>query len=227
MKKITIAIDGYSSCGKSTIAKQAARMLGYSYVDSGAMYRAVALYFMRKDFKDRDNEEALLTLLKEIHIDFRVNAVNGASEVYLNGVNAEHEIRNLEVSNNVSRVSAIPLVRKKLVAMQQEMGKSKGVVMDGRDIGTVVFPDAELKLFMTADPEVRAMRRYSELIKKGTLVTLDEVRNNIQERDYQDTHRTESPLTQAADARVLDNTALSPEEQLDLLIRWAEELIDD
>lgn len=202
-------------------------MLGYSYVDSGAMYRAVALYFMRKDFKDRDNEEALLTLLKEIHIDFRVNAVNGASEVYLNGVNAEHEIRNLEVSNNVSRVSAIPLVRKKLVAMQQEMGKSKGVVMDGRDIGTVVFPDAELKLFMTADPEVRAMRRYSELIKKGTLVTLDEVRNNIQERDYQDTHRTESPLTQAADARVLDNTALSPEEQLDLLIRWAEELIDD
>lgn len=202
-------------------------MLGYSYVDSGAMYRAVALYFMRKDFKDRDNEEALLTLLKEIHIDFRVNAVNGASEVYLNGVNAEHEIRNLEVSNNVSRVSAIPLVRKKLVAMQQEMGKSKGVVMDGRDIGTVVFPDAELKLFMTADPEVRALRRYSELIKKGTLVTLDEVRNNIQERDYQDTHRTESPLTQAADARVLDNTALSPEEQLDLLIRWAEELIDD
>lgn len=202
-------------------------MLGYSYVDSGAMYRAVALYFMRKDFKDRDNEEALLTLLKEIHIDFRVNAVNGASEVYLNGVNAEHEIRNLDVSNNVSRVSAIPLVRKKLVAMQQEMGKSKGVVMDGRDIGTVVFPDAELKLFMTADPEVRALRRYSELIKKGTLVTLDEVRNNIQERDYQDTHRTESPLTQAADARVLDNTELSPEEQLDLLIRWAEELIDD
>lgn len=202
-------------------------MLGYTYVDSGAMYRAVALYFMRKNFNERDNLQALSAILDEIHIDFRLNSVSGASEVYLNGVNAEHEIRNLQVSNNVSRVSAIPLVRKKLVAMQQEMGKNKGVVMDGRDIGTVVFPNAELKLFMTADPEVRAVRRFDELTKKGAPVTLEEVRTNIEERDYQDTHRAESPLTQAVDARVLDNTRLTPEEQLELVIGWAEQLIEN
>ncbi len=202
-------------------------MLGYTYVDSGAMYRAVALYFMRKNFNERDNLQALSAILEEIQIEFRLNSVSGASEVYLNGVNAEHEIRNLQVSNNVSRVSAIPLVRKKLVAMQQEMGKNKGVVMDGRDIGTVVFPNAELKLFMTADPEVRAVRRFEELTKKGASVTLEEVRTNIEERDYQDTHRAESPLTQAADARVLDNTKLTPEEQLELVVGWAEELIEN
>lgn len=214
--KIIIAIDGFSSCGKSTFAKAIAARLGYIFIDTGAMYRAVTLYALdhgaiRSGIVD---EEAVVRLLGEISITFRFNPERGASDIYVNGDLAEGRIRTIEVSNCVSRVSAIPEVRSKLVAMQQEMGRRRGVVMDGRDIGTVVFPDAELKIFMTADAGVRADRRYAELRGKGMDVTREEVLANVIARDEADMHRAISPLRQADDAVVLDNSHMSVDEQM-------------
>ena len=214
--KIIIAIDGYSSCGKSTFAKAIAARLGYIFIDTGAMYRAVTLYALehgaiRSGIVD---EEEVVRLLKEIQITFRFNPERGASDIYVNGDRVEGKIRTIEVSNCVSAVSAIAEVREMLVRMQQEMGRRKGVVMDGRDIGTVVFPDAELKIFMTADPKVRAQRRYDELTAKGDKVSLEEIEQNVRDRDYQDMHRAISPLRQAEDAIVLDNSQMTVEEQM-------------
>ncbi|MBQ2843261.1 MAG: (d)CMP kinase [Alistipes sp.] len=214
--KIIIAIDGYSSCGKSTFAKAIAARLGYIFIDTGAMYRAVTLYALehgaiRSGIVDEDE---VVRLLKEIQITFRFNPERGASDIYVNGDRVEGKIRTIEVSNCVSAVSAIAEVREMLVKMQQEMGHRKGVVMDGRDIGTVVFPDAELKIFMTADPKVRAQRRYDELTAKGDKVSLEEIEQNVRDRDYQDMHRAISPLRQAEDAIVLDNSQMTVEEQM-------------
>ncbi|WP_346700451.1 (d)CMP kinase [uncultured Alistipes sp.] len=215
-RKIIIAVDGFSSCGKSTFAKAIAARLGYIFIDTGAMYRAVTLHALahgaiRSGIVD---EEAVVKLLPEIAISFRFNPERGASDIYVNGDLVEGKIRTIEVSNCVSQVSAIPEVRQKLVAMQQEMGKRRGVVMDGRDIGTVVFPDAELKLFMTADPAVRAQRRYRELQEKGMPVSLEEIERNVRERDRADMSRAVSPLRQAEDAIVLDNSHMTVEEQM-------------
>lgn len=215
-KKIIIAVDGFSSCGKSTFAKAIAARLGYIFIDTGAMYRAVTLYAqehgaIRSGIID---EEAVTRLLDEIAITFRFNPERGASDIYVNGDRVEGKIRTIEVSNCVSGVSAIPAVRRKLVAMQQAMGRQRGVVMDGRDIGTVVFPDAELKLFMTADPAVRAQRRYDELRAKGDEVSLEEIERNVRERDKADMSRAISPLRQAADAVVLDNSHMTVDEQM-------------
>lgn len=215
--KIIIAVDGFSSCGKSTFAKAIAARLGYIFIDTGAMYRAVTLYALehgaiRSGIVD---EEAVVRLLDQISITFRFNPQRGASDIYVNGDLVEGKIRTIEVSNCVSRVSAIPEVRHKLVAMQQEMGRRKGVVMDGRDIGTVVFPDAELKLFMTAAPAVRAQRRFKELSEKGDHVTLEEIERNVRERDKADMSRAVSPLRQAEDAVVLDNSHMSVDEQME------------
>lgn len=212
MEKIIIAIDGYSSCGKSTFAKAVAAKLGYIFIDTGAMYRAVTLYGMRRGIAE--DREALVASLPEVRIEFRFNPAAGRSDVYLNGECVEGEIRRIDVSNRVSAVSSIPEVRAKLVAMQQEMGRQKGIVMDGRDIGTVVFPDAELKIFMTADPHVRAERRYNELIAKGEEVSLAEIERNIRERDRQDETRAVSPLRRASDAVVLDNSRMTIPEQM-------------
>ena len=214
--KIIIAVDGFSSCGKSTFAKAIAARLGYIFIDTGAMYRAVTLYALehgaiRSGIVD---EEAVVRLLGQISITFRFNPQREASDIYVNGDLAEGKIRTIEVSNCVSRVSAIPEVRQKLVAMQQEMGRRRGVVMDGRDIGTVVFPDAELKIFMTADPAVRARRRYDELKAKGDAVSLEEIERNVRERDKADMSRAISPLRQAPDAVVLDNSHMTVEEQM-------------
>ena len=214
--KIIIAIDGYSSCGKSTFAKAIAARLGYIFIDTGAMYRAVTLYALehgaiRSGIVDEDE---VVRLLKEIQITFRFNPERGASDIYVNGDRVEGKIRTIEVSNCVSAVSAIAEVRAMLVKMQQEMGRRKGVVMDGRDIGTVVFPDAELKIFMTADPKVRAQRRYDELTAKGDKVSLEEIEQNVRDRDYQDMHSAISPLRQAEDAIVLDNSQMTVEEQM-------------
>ena len=222
--KIIIAIDGYSSCGKSTFAKAIAARLGYIFIDTGAMYRAVTLYALehgaiRSGIVD---EEEVVRLLKEIQITFRFNPERGASDIYVNGDRVEGKIRTIEVSNCVSAVSAIAEVREMLVRMQQEMGRRKGVVMDGRDIGTVVFPDAELKIFMTADPKVRAQRRYDELTAKGDKVSLEEIEQNVRDRDYQDMHRAISPLRQAEDAIVLDNSQMTVEEQM----TWVMERIE-
>ena len=215
-KKIIIAIDGFSSCGKSTFAKTIAAKLGYIFIDTGAMYRAVTLYALEHGaiVSGIVDEEKVIALLDDISIDFRFNPERGASDIYVNGDRAEGRIRTIEVSNCVSRVSAIPEVRRKLVAMQQEMGRRRGVVMDGRDIGTVVFPDAELKLFMTADTAVRACRRYKELTGKGMSVTMEEVERNIRERDKADMSRAISPLRQADDAVVLDNSCMTVEQQM-------------
>jgi cytidylate kinase len=215
VQNITIAIDGYSSTGKSTIAKQIANKLGYVYVDSGAMYRAVTLYAMQNSFIN-ENEFKVSEFVLELHnikLDFIFNTSFGYSEVYLNGVNVEKEIRTMGVSGFVSRVSEIPEVRRQLVSQQQDMRKRGGIVMDGRDIGTVVFPEAELKLFMTASPEIRAQRRFDELIKRGDQVSFDEVLKNVQERDYIDSHRKDSPLIKADDAIEIDNSMLTLEEQ--------------
>ena len=211
-----IAIDGPAGSGKSTIAKQVARMLGFHYLDTGAMYRAVTLYALehgaiRSGIVD---EESVVKLLDDISITFRFNPERGASDIYVNGDLVEGKIRTIEVSNCVSRVSAIAAVRRKLVAMQQEMGRRRGVVMDGRDIGTVVFPDAELKIFMTADPRVRACRRYDELRAKGDPVSLEEIERNVRERDKADMGRAISPLRQAEDAIVLDNSCMTVGEQM-------------
>ena len=226
-KKIVIAIDGFSSCGKSTFAKAIARRLGYIFIDTGAMYRAVTLYALehgaiRSGIVD---EEAVVRLLDEITITFRFNPERGASDIYVNGTFVEGKIRTIEVSNCVSAVSAIAAVRCKLVAMQQEMGRKRGVVMDGRDIGTVVFPDAELKIFMTADPKVRAQRRYDELTAKGDTVSLEEIEQNVRDRDYQDMNRAISPLRQAEDAVVLDNSQMTVEEQMQWVMERIAQLV--
>ncbi|TWO32830.1 (d)CMP kinase [Seonamhaeicola sediminis] len=221
MNKITIAIDGFSSTGKSTIAKQVANHLGYIYVDSGAMYRAVTLYAMNQGIINKNgfDVETLIKKLKDIKISFKFNKDLGFAEVYLNGNNVEQTIRSLEVSRFVSKVAAVSAVRKKLVAIQRNIGKSKGVVMDGRDIGTVVFPDAELKLFMTASPETRAKRRFKELISRGDDVVYENVLKNVQERDYIDSNRKDSPLIKANDAIEIDNSNLSLEEQFEKVLQ--------
>ncbi|MES2811841.1 MAG: (d)CMP kinase [Bacteroidota bacterium] len=215
MKKITIAIDGYSSTGKSTLAKQIAKTLGYAYVDTGAMYRAVTLFAMQNGFIDEVElyKEELIKSLSKIQLRFQFNPNLGFAEMYLNDVNVEKQIRSLEVSNFVSQVAEVSEVRTMLVKQQQEMGKGKGVVMDGRDIGTVVFPDAELKIFMNARPDVRAQRRFDELTEKGQLVAYDRVLENVLQRDYIDTHREDSPLVKAEDAIEIDNSELTREEQ--------------
>ncbi|MBO4992809.1 MAG: (d)CMP kinase [Alistipes sp.] len=216
-QKIVIAIDGHSSCGKSTFAKAIAARLGYIFIDTGAMYRAVTLCALEAG-AIRDGEvdaERVVGLLPQINISFRFNAERGASDVYVNGQCVEPRIRSIEVSSAVSRISSIPAVRDKLVAMQQQMGRDRGVVMDGRDIGTVVFPDAELKIFMTADAEVRARRRYDELTAKGDKVTLEEILENVITRDKADMEREISPLRRAADAVVLDNSRMTVEEQME------------
>ena len=215
--KITIAIDGFSSTGKSTIAKALANKLGYIYVDTGAMYRAVTFYAMNNNLVSSDHFdwEALETKLSSISLMFKFNSDLGFAEMYLNGVHIEKEIRSLEVSQLVSKVSALSSVRKKLVLEQQEMGKNKGVVMDGRDIGTVVFPDAELKIFMTATADTRAKRRYKELIAKGDTVSFEEILHNVVERDHLDSTRKDSPLIKAEDAIEIDNSNLGLKEQFD------------
>lgn len=215
-KKIVIAIDGFSSCGKSTFAKAIAAKLGYIFIDTGAMYRAVTLYALEQGaiVEGEVDGERVEQLLGEVEISFRFNAERGASDIYVNGVYAEDRIRGIEVSNCVSKVSSIGAVREKLVAMQQQMGSERGVVMDGRDIGTVVFPDAELKIFMTADPKVRAERRYKELTAKGDEVTMEEILENVISRDQADMTRAISPLRRAEDALELDNSYMSVEEQM-------------
>ncbi|MDD6782401.1 MAG: (d)CMP kinase [Bacteroidales bacterium] len=218
MKKIIVAIDGYSSCGKSTMAKELAKNVGYVYVDTGAMYRAVSLFGLRNGIitDDTIDETRLQQAMHNIQIGFKTNAA-GKQETYLNGENVESLIRTLEVANGASRVSAIGFVRRELVRQQQRMGIDKGIVMDGRDIGTVVFPDAELKVFITASPEVRAQRRYDELQAKGQPEAYDAVLANVKERDYRDTHRAESPLRQADDAVLIDNSHMTKAEQSALL----------
>lgn len=218
MKKIIVAIDGYSSCGKSTMAKELAKNVGYVYVDTGAMYRAVSLFGLRNGIitDDTIDETRLQQAMHNIQIGFKTNAA-GKQETYLNGENVESLIRTLEVANGASRVSAIGFVRRELVRQQQRMGIDKGIVMDGRDIGTVVFPDAELKVFVTASPEVRAQRRYNELQSKGQPEAYDAVLANVKERDYRDTHRAESPLRQADDAVLIDNSHMTKAEQSALL----------
>lgn len=215
MPKITIAIDGYSSTGKSTIAKELARKLGYVYVDTGAMYRAVTLYAIEKGMVTSQgiDKQQLVKDLQNIELSFCFNEEKGYAEIYVNGVNVEHKIRGLEVSNLVSKIAELSEVRKKLVAQQQQFGIEKGVVMDGRDIGTVVFPNAELKVFMTASAEVRAKRRYNEMLSKGEKVTFEEVLKNVQMRDDIDTNREDSPLRKAEDAIEIDNSELTKEEQ--------------
>lgn len=228
MKNITIAIDGYSSTGKSTLAKQLANHLGYIYVDTGAMYRAVTFFAMEHGyiFADYFDKETLVNSLESIKLQFVFNAEIGFAEMYLNEVNIEKQIRTIEVSNFVSRVSEVSQVRAKLVEQQQEMGKNKCVVMDGRDIGTVVFPDAELKIFMTASPETRAQRRFDELKAKGDSVSFEEVLKNVQERDYIDTHREDSPLVIAQDAIEIDNSYLTKEEQFNTVLELIEGIIN-
>ena len=226
MKKITIAIDGHSSCGKSTMAKDLAREIGYVYVDTGAMYRSVTLYALRKGLFNADGSvktEELEAEMPNIHISFLFNPETGRPDTYLNGEYVEKEIRSLEVSSHVSPIAAIGFVRRALVAQQQQMGKDKGVVMDGRDIGTVVFPDAELKVFVTASAAVRAQRRYDELKAKGMPADYDDILKNVEERDYIDSHREESPLRQADDAILLDNSEMNiPEQKQWLLNRFHE-----
>ncbi len=219
-KKLVIAIDGYSSCGKSTIAKDLAKVLNYIYIDTGAMYRAVTLFAMKNNLiKNKDIDlKRLKELLPQVKITFKKNPVTNLNETYLNGENVEKEIRRLDVSNKVSLISAIGFVRERLVELQREMAKEGGIVMDGRDIGTVVLPDADLKIFMTAKPEVRAERRYKELKEKGEEVSFEEIMKNIADRDHMDTTRKESPLRQAGDAIVLDNSNMTPEEQLEWII---------
>ncbi|PHN93172.1 cytidylate kinase [Maribacter sp. 6B07] len=215
MKKITIAIDGFSSTGKSTLAKQLAKKLHYIYVDTGAMYRAVTLFAMRSGFVEsgKVDEEALEQKLDAIELKFEFNSNLGYAEMFLNGENVEKEIRTMPVSKNVSQVAVLEAVRKKLVAMQQAMGIDKGIVMDGRDIGTVVFPDAELKIFMTASPEKRAVRRYKELLDRGENVVYEDILENVQKRDYIDSNRAISPLKKAEDAIEFDNSDLGLEDQ--------------
>lgn len=229
MKKITIAIDGFSSTGKSTLAKQIAKHLGYVFVDSGAMYRAITYYAMKNNFVSETHldTEGLIENLSNITLQFQVNDSLGFAEMYLNNENVELAIRTIEVSRLVSKIAAISEVRAKLVEQQQEMGKNKGIVMDGRDIGTVVFPDADLKLFMTASTETKAQRRFEELVEKGQHVTFEEVLQNVQERDYIDTHREDSPLVKAEDAIEIDNSHLSKKEQFELVMELVNEKLEE
>ena len=222
MKKKIITIDGWSSCGKSTLAKQMAKALGYVYIDSGAMYRAITLYFLRNNI-DWNVKKEVKEALKDISMEFHFNEKSQQSEIYLNGENIEYLIRDLIVAEKVSEVAAIKEVRAFATGQQKRLGKKKGIVMDGRDIGTTVFPDAELKVFMTADPEVRVKRRFEELYATNPSITLDEVMKNLQLRDYIDSNREESPLRQADDAIVLDNSSLTKEEQLDKVLGWVKE----
>ena len=226
MKNITIAIDGYSSTGKSTLAKQLAKHLGYVYVDTGAMYRAVTFFAMQHGYISNDyfDKETLVNGVESIKLNFVFNSEIGFAEMYLNNVNIEKQIRTIEVSNFVSKVAEVSQVRAKLVEQQQEMGKNKAIVMDGRDIGTVVFPNAELKIFMTASPETRAQRRFDELQAKGDSVSFEEVLKNVQERDYIDTHREDSPLVIAQDSIEIDNSYLTREEQFNTVLELIEEI---
>jgi len=228
MDKIIIAIDGYSSCGKSTMAKQMANQLNYIYVDTGAMYRAVSLYALRNNLISayEFNQQALINDLPNIKVSFSYNSELNCSETFLNNENVEQEIRGLEVSNLVSKVAQLKEVRDKLIEIQRELGKTKGLIMDGRDIGSVVFPDAELKIFMTANYKVRAKRRFDELQKKGDKISLTEVVDNITSRDNDDTSRNENPLMQAEDAIVIDNSDISREEQLELALQLAKAKIN-
>ena len=228
MKKIIIAVDGYSSTGKSTLAKKIAKKLGYIYVDTGAMYRAVSLYAFNKKYINKEifAVEKLIADLDGINLEFKYNPSLGYSEIYLNGSNIEKDIRSLEISNYVSRVAAIPEIRRKLVEQQQEMGLEKGIVMDGRDIGTVVFPKAELKIFMTATPEKRAQRRFKEMIDNGDNVTYESVLENISSRDLLDTTRKDSPLIKAKDAIEVDNSDLSVDETFDVIYQLAKQKLN-
>jgi cytidylate kinase len=224
-KKIIITIDGWSSCGKSTLAKQLAKKLGYVYVDSGAMYRAITLYFLRNHIDWTDKKE-VKAALKQIHLDFHFNSKNEISEMYLNDENVEYVIRDLVIAEKVSEIAAIREVRAYAVEQQQITGKKKGIVMDGRDIGTVVFPKAELKIFMTADNAVRVQRRFKELYEKNPNITIEEVKSNLEMRDYIDSHREVSPLRKADDAMVLDNTNLTKQESLQKALSWVSGKID-
>jgi cytidylate kinase len=221
-KQIIITIDGWSSCGKSTLAKQLARALSYVYVDSGAMYRAITLYFLRNHV-DWTDEGQVTAALEDIMLEFSYNPKSEASEIYLNSENVEYVIRDLVIAEKVSEVAAIKAVRTYAVAQQHKMGQRRGIVMDGRDIGTVVFPDAELKIFMTADNAVRVERRFKELFAKNPNITIEEVKDNLEMRDYIDSHREVSPLRKADDALVLDNTNLTEEQQFKKALHWAQE----
>jgi len=229
-KKIIVAIDGYSSCGKSTLAKSIAKYLHYNYIDSGAMYRAVTLHMLESqlgvDELNSMSMDEMQIFLSGIKITFHLNPETKLSEIYLNGKNVDSEIRTMEISDLVSPVSAIAPIRKRMVEKQKFYGGHRGIVMDGRDIGTTVFPDAELKIFMTADKNVRAQRRYDELRAKGYSITMDDVFRNIESRDYQDTHRAESPLRQASDAIVLDNSLLNQNEQMTIALEWVNQALD-
>ena len=228
MKKITIAIDGFSSCGKSTMAKMLAKEVGYIYVDTGAMYRAVTLFAMRNGMiapNGEVNRDELKQKMQTLRVEFKLNEQTGRAETYLNGENVENESRGMEVSSHVSAIAAIDFVRTALVEQQQRMGRDKGIVMDGRDIGTVVFPDAELKVFVTASAEIRAQRRFDELKGKGVEANFDEILNNVQQRDYIDSHREVSPLRKADDAIELDNGELTIAQQLQWLVERFEERV--
>lgn len=228
MKKITIAIDGFSSCGKSTMAKMLAKEVGYIYVDTGAMYRAVTLFAMRNGMiapNGEVNRDELKQKMQTLRVEFKLNEQTGRAETYLNGENVENEIRGMEVSSHVSAIAAIDFVRTALVEQQQRMGRDKGIVMDGRDIGTVVFPDAELKVFVTASAEIRAQRRFDELKGKGVEANFDEILNNVQQRDYIDSHREVSPFRKADDAIELDNGELTIAQQLQWLVERFEERV--
>ena len=224
-KQIIIAIDGYSSCGKSTMAKAIAKQLSYSYIDTGAMYRASTLHMLNKQIEPF-NIEGIKAELKNLEIRFKFNPERHASDTYLNGQNVESEIRTMKVASQVSNYAAIKEIRVAMVTQQQQMGSNKAVVLDGRDIGTVVFPDAELKIFMTASNAIRAQRRFAELLAKGEEITLEEIEKNLAERDRIDSTREESPLKQAKDAKVLDNSHLNQEEQLEIALNWAIEAIN-
>jgi len=224
MKKIVIAIDGWSSCGKSTMARQLARKLNYIFIDSGAMYRAITLYFLRNQV-DINNELAIENALSAIHLEFKLNAASLNNEIWMNGENVDALIRDIKVAERVSETAALAKVRDFAVAQQRLIGQDKGIVMDGRDIGSVVFPSAELKIFMTADPEIRVQRRLKELQAKNPGITMEEVRNNLASRDHIDSTRAISPLRKPDDALVLDNSNLTPDQQLELALTWAQERI--
>ncbi|MFP5042765.1 (d)CMP kinase [Parasediminibacterium sp. JCM 36343] len=225
MKKIIITVDGYSSCGKSTLAKALAKKLNYVFIDSGAMYRAITFYFLRNNI-DWNNTGEVIEALKNIHLSFTYNEKYGSSDILLNGENVETHIREMAISDKVSDVAAVKEVREFTVAQQQTNTASKGIVMDGRDIGTVVFPEAELKIFLTADPAVRVERRYAQIVLKDPTITREEIKKNLEMRDYLDSTREISPLRKAEDAIVLDNSHLTQQEQVDLVLQWANEKIN-
>jgi len=224
LKRIIIAIDGHSSCGKGTLARQLALALGYKFIDSGAMYRAITLHLLNTGINP-DDEQAVASVLPDIIIDFSANIETGRSDIWLNHKNVEKQIRTLKVADSVSQVARISAVRRYLVALQQKMGEEKGVVMDGRDIGTVVFPSAELKIFMTASPEVRAMRRFKELSDSGLVTSYDDVFANLKQRDLIDSSRKDSPLTMTGDYKLLDNSAISKQEQFEIAMNWVAETV--